>query len=256
MNYEISIISYKRHKELPLKSLKFLKENNVPISLIRIFLQDEEELELYKETCGEEYNYHIHHQKGILATRNYQQDYYHNHTNLEHVVMMDDDVKSITKLGKPLDVSLTKILEYFATETVKRGAHLWGINALKNPYFMKDRISTNFKYCIGAFKGVILDRKNDVILCDIDVYEDIQFTCEFFIQDGAVVRFDAYGIDTEYFSKGGICESLGGKQIRLEKMLEHSVYMMDRYGDMVKKVNKPWGTDIKINWRFTKEDLN
>ena len=49
MNYEISIISYKRHKELPLKSLKFLKENNVPISLIRIFLQDEEELELYKD---------------------------------------------------------------------------------------------------------------------------------------------------------------------------------------------------------------
>ena len=44
MNYEISIISYKRHKELPLKSLKFLKENNVPISLIRIFLQDEEDI--------------------------------------------------------------------------------------------------------------------------------------------------------------------------------------------------------------------
>ena len=116
---------------------------------------------------------------------------------------------------------------------------------------MKDNISTNLKYCIGAFKGVILDRTRDTILCDIGHFEDFQFTFEYFLEDGVVVRFNKYGITTKYFElKGGICGSLGGMEERQKEMEENGKYMIERYGDMVKIKMKKWGTDLRMNYRY------
>ena len=189
-----------------------------------------------------------------MATRNYLQDYYHTKTDLEGVLFIDDDITDLTELGEKITMPLIDLIQYFFYECDSRGARLWSVNALNNPFFMSEKISTNLKYCIGAFKGLILDRSKDVILCDIGHFEDMLFTCEYFLEDDVVVRFNKYGITTKYFElKGGICGDLGGMKERQKEMEENAEYMLDRYGDMLKLKMKKWGADLKFNYTYKNE---
>tara|TARA_R110002153_G_scaffold151951_1_gene303463 strand:+ start:3876 stop:4655 length:780 start_codon:yes stop_codon:yes gene_type:complete len=252
-DFEIAIPSFNREDILPKKTLKMLYDLGVNSNKIRIFLKDEEQLEKYKKSCGENYNYELTGQSGIMATRNYLQVYYHEiNTKSDGVLFIDDDITKITEKDRVfLSKPFMELVEYFFIETKKRGGRLWSINALNNEFFMKDNISTNLKYCIGAFKGVILDRTRDTILCDVGHFEDFQFTFEYFLEDGVVVRFNKYGITTKYFElKGGICGSLGGMEERQKEMEENGKYMIERYGDMVKIKMKKWGTDLRMNYRY------
>ena len=252
-DFEIAIPSFNREDILPKKTLKMLYDLGVNSNKIRIFLKDEEQLEKYKKSCGENYNYELTGQSGIMATRNYLQVYYHEvNTKSDGVLFIDDDLTKITEKDRVfLSKPFMELVEYFFIETKKRGGRLWSINALNNEFFMKDNISTNLKYCIGAFKGVILDRTRDTILCDVGHFEDYQFTFEYFLEDGVVVRFNKYGITTKYFElKGGICGSLGGMEERQKEMEENGKYMIERYGDMVKIKMKKWGTDLRMNYRY------
>ena len=252
-DFEIAIPSFNREDILPKKTLKMLYDLGVNSNKIRIFLKDEEQLEKYKKSCGENYQYELTGQSGILATRNYLQVYYHEiNTKSDGVLFIDDDLTKITEKDRVfLSKPFMELVEYFFIETKKRGGRLWSVNALNNDFFMKDNISTNLKYCIGAFKGVILDRTRDTILCDVGHFEDFQFTFEYFLEDGVVVRFNKYGITTKYFElKGGICGSLGGMEERQKEMEENGKYMIERYGDMVKIKMKKWGTDLRMNYRY------
>ena len=252
-DFEIAIPSFNREDILPKKTLKMLYDLGVNSNKIRIFLKDEEQLEKYKKSCGENYNYELTGQSGIMATRNYLQVYYHEiNTKSDGVLFIDDDITKITEKDRVfLSKPFMELVEYFFIETKKRGGRLWSVNALNNDFFMKDNISTNLKYCIGAFKGVILDRTRDTILCDVGHFEDFQFTFEYFLEDGVVVRFNKYGITTKYFElKGGICGSLGGMEERQKEMEENGKYMIERYGDMVKIKMKKWGTDLRMNYRY------
>lgn len=252
-DFEIAIPSYNRESILPKKTLKMLYDLGVNSNKIRIFLRDDEQLEKYKKSCGENYQYELTGQSGIMATRNYLQVYYHEiNTKSDGVLFIDDDLTKITEKDRVfLSKPFMELVEYFFIETKKRGGRLWSINALNNDFFMKDNISTNLKYCIGAFKGLILDRTRDTILCDVGHFEDFQFTFEYFLEDGVVVRFNKYGITTKYFElKGGICGSLGGMKERQKEMEENGKYMIERYGDMVKIKMKKWGTDLRMNYRY------
>ena len=71
------------------------------------------------------------------------------------------------------------------------------------------------------------------------------------MEDGAVIRFNKYGIETKYFElQGGICGELGGMAERQKEMVLNSAYMIDRYGDMVKLKIKKWGNDLKMNFTY------
>ena len=85
-------------------------------------------------------------------------------------------------------------------------------------------------------------------------FEDMLFTCEYFLEDDVVVRFNKYGITTKYFElKGGICGDLGGMKERQKEMEENAEYMLDRYGDMLKLKMKKWGADLKFNYTYKNE---
>ncbi len=252
MKFEIAIPSFNREDILPKKTLKMLLDYGVNSSKIRIFLRDKEQLEKYQKTCGKNFNYVLTGQSGILATRNFLQVYYHEiNKDLEGVLFIDDDIIKFTEWDKPITRPFMELMDYFFIETKKRGGRLWAVNALTNPFFMKDTISTNLKYCIGAFKGLILDRSRDTILCDIGHFEDFQFTCEYFLEDGVVVRFNNYGINQKYYElKGGICGSLGGLEKRKQEAKVNGDYMVNRYGEMVRIIHKQWGTDLRLNFRY------
>ena len=252
MKFEIAIPSFNRCDILPKKTLKVLEEFGVPPSMIRIFLRDKEEHDKYLVSCGSTYNYELTGQSSIMATRNYLQVFYHEMNNkFDGVLFIDDDITKFTELGKPLQIPFLELIDYFFEETKRLEGRLFAVSALNNPFFMSDKVSTNLKYCIGAFKGLVLDRTKDTILCDIGHFEDFQFTCEYFLEDSVVVRFNKYGIETKYFElQGGICGSLGGLEERQKEMTENAEYMIDRYGDMVKLKMKKWGADLKMNYSY------
>ena len=250
-NFEIAIPSYGRADILPRKTLKLLLDFGVPIDKILIFLRDEHELKEYQKTCGKAFRFHLTGQSGIMATRNYLQVHYHESTNFDGVVFLDDDITKFLAMDKPIDMGFLDLMNYFFLETQKRNARLWGVSALNNSFYQSDTISENLKYIIGAFKGLILDRTRDTILCDIGHFEDMAFTCEYFLEDKKVIRFNKYGITSKYFElQGGICGELGGMEERQKEMDENGEYMCERYGDMVKIKMKKWGTDLKMNYRY------
>ena len=113
------------------------------------------------------------------------------------------------------------------------------------------------KYVCGAFCGEIIDRDKHQIHCDVDHFEDFQFTMEHFLRDGGVVRFNGIGLKTKYFeTKGGICESLGGLDNRKKQMDENAIYMKERYGDMCRVTHKKFGTDLRLNHFFKDLKVN
>jgi hypothetical protein len=247
MNFEIAVPSYNRANLIGKKTLKLLLDFNVPIDKIRIFVRDEEQKKMYEEQIGKAWNFHITGQSGIDATRNYLRYYYH-HTDLDGVLFIDDDITDFTDMGKPIQQPFMELVEYFFTETKDRGGRLFAVNALNNVFYMRDKITTTLRYCIGAFQGLILDKKKDIIFCDLGHFEDFQFTCEHFIEDGCVVRFDRFGITTKYFElQGGICGNLGGMKARQKEMEENAHYMVARYGEMCRIKIKKWGYDLRLN---------
>tara|TARA_R110000796_G_scaffold245254_1_gene369398 strand:+ start:367 stop:1134 length:768 start_codon:yes stop_codon:yes gene_type:complete len=253
-NFEIAIPSYGRADILPKKTLKMLMDFGVPSDKILIFLKDKEELKEYEKTCGKAFRFHLHGQTGIMATRNYLREEYHN-SELDGVLFLDDDITTFHDMGKDIDQPFMKLIEYFFIETKKRNCRLWSINPTSNTFFMKDKITTSLRYCIGAFLGLIIDKTKPIIFCDVGHFEDFQFTCEHFIEDGGIVRFDRYGITTKFFElKGGICGQLGGLKNRQKEAVINANYMLERYGDMVKIKMKKWGTDLRMNYRFNMDD--
>tara|TARA_R100001594_G_scaffold144814_1_gene194359 strand:- start:2286 stop:3068 length:783 start_codon:yes stop_codon:yes gene_type:complete len=246
-NFEIAIPSYNRPKIIGEKTLRLLLDYGVCSNQILIFVRDKEQQKLYEKELGDAFRFHLTGQTGIDSTRNYLREYYHN-TDFDGVLFIDDDITKFTDMGKDIDRPFLELIEYFFIETKKRNCRLWAVNALNNVFYMKDKISTSLRYCIGAFQGLILDKTKPMIFCDVGHFEDFQFTLEHFIEDGGVVRFDRYGITTKYFElEGGICGQLGGLDKRQKEMEENAHYMVERYGDMCKIKIKKWGYDLRLN---------
>ena len=247
-NFEIAIPSYNRANLIGKKTLKLLLDFGVTSDKILIFVRDEEQKKEYIKHLGDCFRFHLTGQSGIDSTRNYLRDYYHK-SDFDGVLFIDDDITNFTEMGNPISIPFMDLITYFFEETKKRGLRLWAVNALNNVFYMRDKITTTLRYCIGAFQGLIIDKEKPLIFCDVGHFEDFQFSIEHFLEDGGVVRFDKYGITTKYFEKqGGICGSLGGLENRKKEMEENAHYMIGRYGEDVCRIKiKDFGFDLRLN---------
>ena len=261
MYYEIAIPSYNRSSIIGEKSLALLEKSNVPKHRIKIFLRDEEQKTNYIEWVGNDYQYVLTGCNGILETRNFLRYYYHEEVNdeIDFVIFLDDDIEEFNVLADDCK-GLNKVwnfeetLQYMAQTTKDLGFRLFGPSAYNNYFYLNDSVSTSLKYVIGAFCGLIIDKTKDLILTDIDHYEDFLFSIEHFIADNGVVRFNKYCIKTKYFEQvGGICESMGGLANRKIKMEENAYYMVDRYPNMCYIKKKKFGYDLGLNFRYVNE---
>lgn len=201
-DYVIAIPSYKRIDILKDKTLTTLESYNIPQNKIYIFLANKEEYEKYKTEIGGKYNYVL----GVLKLykqRNFISKYF---PVGKRLVQIDDDVSRITKLGnkKLIDLSnLDKFIKEAFKETKKLRCKLWGIYPVDNHFFMKNTITTDLRYIVGAFFGIINRHDKDLIL-DLEDKEDYLRTIQYFKKDGGVVRFNYIGIKTKYFGEGGM----------------------------------------------------
>tara|TARA_R110000772_G_scaffold13383_2_gene39738 strand:+ start:576 stop:1367 length:792 start_codon:yes stop_codon:yes gene_type:complete len=258
--FEIAIPSFNREIIIKERTLKLLELYQFNKKRIRIFVQSKEMRQKYIDSIGDEYNFEITGCSGICETRNFLRSYYHESADplFKGVLFMDDDIEQFNELsdsGELLPVKdFDRCLEDMFVEVQRRGLRLFGPSAYNNNFYMKNKISQNLKYIVGAFCGLIIDSNKDLIHCDVDHGEDFQFTMEHFLADGGVVRFEKFSIKTKYFEQvGGICESLGGLALRKVNMEVNCKYLVDRYNGMCILKIKSYGYDIRLNYRYKNE---
>ena len=246
---KIVIRSFKREKIIRDRTLKLLEKHKIPKDIIDIIVETDLMKINYEKVLGYDYNIIVSNTKGICEKRNFIRYYYRNETDLEEIMCIDDDIKDVKAVFGT--VNLLDLINRGFEFARKAKANLWGINHLNNPFFMKKQkpLLTKLTYIQGGFCGIIIDRSKESIVADVDCYEDFQFSCEHYLRDGAILKLNHFYIETEYDENvGGIREALGGKEKRIDESADTAIYMLNRYGNMLRlKNSKRYGVDLFMN---------
>ena len=219
MSYIIAIPSYKRHTTLKKKTMKVLEHYKVPAKLIHIFVANKEEATLYKqELDAGSYGKIIVGKPGIKEIRNFMANYF---PEGKQIVYLDDDIsklwRCVTK-GDPTEKKDNKLVQLESFDrfvknafkmSKKTGFSNWGVYPTDNPYFMKptmknnSHISTDLKFLIGFFTGVINNRKSEIRT--ISDKEDYERSIKYYLNDGGILRYNNISCNTRcYKEPGGI----------------------------------------------------
>ena len=229
----IAIPSFKRAARLRDSTLALLQRHGVPDTLIDVFVANEEEREIYAATIRCNIIVGV---VGMCAIRNFMTDFY---DEGEHVLFIDDDISDfIVKNGKPFD--LLRFIETGFSDCVAAGLRLWGIHPVANRYFLKEKTSTDLRYIIGCFYGVI---NNKEIRVDLDDGEDKLRTCLYYLADGGVFRYNWIAPVTKYYVEPG------GMQMSrtLERQRASGINLLERFPYLLHRKDKKNG---RIEHRF------
>lgn len=240
------IPSYQRKDVLIKKSLSVLYDYHIDKEDIYIFVADEEQLEEYSDVVAMGYNVIVA-KKGLTNARNFIIDYF---KEGQKIVALDDDIIAIEKMIsktklKPID-NLKQFINNGFKELEKQGLQLGGVYASRNPYFMKNNISTDLKYIVGAFYFFIND-KSQKINPIFDLCEDYARTIKSFIKYGGVLRYNYITIKTSYYtSEGGLADYRKGviKGKTPEEISKTALY--NKYPNYIRPIIKKGQFDIAL----------
>ena len=232
MSYIICIPSYKRANFCNEKTLATLHKHKIPSKKIYVYVANNEDYDIYKNTLNPElYNKLVIGKKGLVPQRQFIMEQW---SENQKIVFFDDDVESV-------DISLSPRfkkhnLDYFIKEAFneceKNHSYIWGVYPVFNPFFRKPKaeISTELKYIVGAFYGIInrpnLNTIKLTITKENGQKEDVERSIKYFIEDGIVIRFNKIGFTTKYYGKEG---GLGRFEERIKPMKEACKKLENKY---------------------------
>lgn len=233
-DYVVAIPSYKRATTLTEKTLSTLKKYRIPSSKIYIFVADKEEEEVYRNTVPKDLYFKIIVAvKGVKEVRNFITGYF---PIGKHLVCMDDDVKGFIEYDekekrheKPL-VSLERVLKRGFAECKQAGARMWGIYASANGFFMKPTVSTDLKFIVGCFFGIINPGLKELTL-PISEKDDYYRSLRMYELDGSVVRLNFIAPKTAYYKEPGGMQSDPERKKKQELAVK---FLLKEYPDWVK----------------------
>lgn len=237
--YYVAIPSYDRVETLVTKTLNTLEKGGVPSNKIYIFVANEEQYQIYKQKIK---NYCIIiGELGITNQRIFIKNYFKEGDN---VVSIDDDVEEVNKLNGD---KLNKIhnLDLFFKQSFlkiqKENLFLWGVYPVRNPFFMKNTITTNLKFIIGTLYGFIVRHTKELEpICKEK--EDYELSILYFLKDGGVMRHNNITIKTKFKAKGG----LGTIQGRYKVNKDASLYLSKKYPHLVRVFKKKDMYEIRL----------
>jgi hypothetical protein len=231
MEYQVVIPSYKRAKTIKDKTLRVLHLQNIPRNRIHIFVASESEKAEYEsENPGYKVILGV---LGLVQQRNFIQSYFPVGTLL---LSLDDDVESVSILEgeklRPLS-GLENIIHLGFSECLKNKARLWSIYPVHNAFFMKHKITTDFKFCIGSFFGFINPGTEILNPSSDGCKEDYLRTILFWKADKSIVRINYVAHKTNYGGgTGGLQES--SLDSRVKKEVDAVLYLLTNYPDLVR----------------------
>ena len=251
-SYTIAIPSYNRPDLIQVKTLALLHRHNIPASRITIFVANQEQYDLYKaKVPAWLYSNLVIGVIGLRNQRNFIMDYY---PDGAHIVQMDDDLDKIMELiiepsrasrkGSRKSTRVSKStrrmrpiidLDGFIKRAFdichQKNIFLWGVYPLANARFMTPKMTTDLRFIVGPFWGII-NRHLPELRITIDEKENAERTLQHYTIDGAVLRFNNIGIETRYYkNKGGMQDE--GKD-RKEEALKSVYYLHKKYPKLTK----------------------
>jgi hypothetical protein len=259
-SYIIAIPSYNRPDLIQVKTLALLHRHGIPANKINIFVANQKQYDLYKAKVPTWlYSKLVIGVIGLRNQRNFIMDYYPEGT---HLVQMDDDLDKIMELiinphGSSTSASssasrISKQVSRKSSKSTRRmrpladldgfitrafeickekGIFLWGVYPLANARFMSHKMTTDLRFIVGPFWGIINRHRPDLRIT-IDEKENAERTLQHYTIDGAVLRFNNVGIETRYYkNKGGMQDE--GKD-RKEEALKSVYYLHSKYPKLTK----------------------
>lgn len=231
MDYQICIPSYRRSKTLKEKTLAVLTKHNIDLNRVTVFVANQDE---YNEYSKELSNTPVKIVVGVLGIgnqRRFIQNYYSVGTR---VVSFDDDISEVLrkvddKTVVPVDDLEKEVIIKGFDECQKNNANLFGVYAVNNPMFMKDRVSVGLYFCVGTLHGMVIRHDSDLVVT-IDEKDDYQRTLQHYVKDGAVVRLDYITIKTKYYTEPGGMQ--GTDQRKEENIRKNAQFLQDTYPDL------------------------
>lgn len=253
-SYVVAIPSYNRPDAIVEKTLKTLSDGGVPPNLVHIFVANKTEEKRYKESIPKDmYGKIVVGKIGITEQRKFIVKYY---PEGQMVVSIDDDVEGLYR--KKSDTELVKIRNVHrflndAFSTLKKeNLYIWGIYPVFNPFFMKNKTTTDLRFIIGTLYGFI-NRKTKTIQpsSKIKEKEDYEQSIKYFIKDGGVIRFNDVTIKAKKHSPGG----LGVTKDRLEANRIASIYLENTYPGYVSVFHRANGMSEARMSRINRDEF-
>jgi hypothetical protein len=230
--YVVAIPSYKRQDVLSTKSLKTLIDGGVNPKKIHIFVANKEEHENYEKAIPKNmYGKIVTGVIGITNQRKFILKYFPEGTE---IVSIDDDVEGLYRSKGPTKLIHITAVDGFFREAFQKlhkdKLYIWGIYPVRNPFFMKDKVTTDLKFIIGTMYGFI--NRHDSSLqpnSSIKEKEDYETSILYYLKDGGVVRYNNVTIKTKFHAEGG----LGKTEGRFQANKEAAAYLAKTYPDLV-----------------------
>ena len=248
MDYKIVIPSSNRSKTIKEKTLAYLIKHNIDLKNVYIFVA-EKEIETYKTALSTLNKINlIVGAEGLKENRMAIADYFNENDKL---VSIDDDLtKLITKDNKEIPNLDLFIKDCF---NILEGCkmNLLSIYPSKNPFFFNNTLSTDLKFCCGAFRVFFLKK-----LCErrkFNLLEDYETTINYYKYDGGVCRRNDIGMVIAYNRlKGGLTgqRTIEKKKKEVNKfLLEHPNYAKSKKdGTEIQLTRFPYMNEVFTLW--------
>ena len=207
MKFRIAIPTIARAETIKKKTINYLAKTDIDFSEVDLFLSDGNELEVYKESLKDyPINFIVTNKKHVNTQRNFMVDYY---KEGQLVLGIDDDIQSIEmriseKKTMPL-LNLTEFVDQAFEISQQHKFDMWGVNAVLNPYFMRNNISFNLKYIVACFYGWRNTHERKAYVSTNPEYgkEDYERSIRYYMADGGLTRFNYVSPKTKYYSEDG-----------------------------------------------------
>ena len=193
MSFKIAIPTYNRYNTINQHTLKCLE--NIPFELIYIFVANETEYELYKVVINPLINIII----GELGIKN-QRNFISNYFDVDDIIIsLDDDIEKF--IINPLSGHTGINTLFYELANYCNG--LIGFPPTSNKFFSKDK--SKFQNGLYFAVGVCHIYKNRRYSLTLDICEDYERTCQYYLADGVVSRYNWLLFKTKYWNPvGGI----------------------------------------------------
>lgn len=221
MSYEIVVPSARRAETFSTKTLPLLERLGVKPNRITLVLPSQAELQEYAPAMG-----------GLERVgRIVVVDHEPEHSTLEdigirphnlgvarnavlsmfpagtQVLQMDDDLSELLTCDGPKSLrpitDLDNVAEAAFDLAASMGLGMWGIYAVKNPFFMKDRAQVGLVYGVGCMFGITLRGDQEYERVVLDDKEDFERSIRYAREEGGILRFDNLTVTTSYYKGSG-----------------------------------------------------
>lgn len=196
--FSIAVPSYKRSDTFRTKTYALLLRHQL-LERTTLFVAPEED-EIYRQAYPDLKV--VVGLKGIANQRRFIYDYYPEDTR---ILQIDDDVESVIDHTRLEVGSLENLINLGFETAEKESCRIWGIYPISNPFFFTPGYSTDLRFIIGAFSGIIKRGETNPVV--VQVKDDIYRTCWYYEKDKKILRLNTYAPKTKcYTNKGGMNE--------------------------------------------------